>query len=178
MKKIKLYLLLAFLLLLCGQATGLAETMYVTDRLYLSLRNAPDAEQRPMALLASDTKVEVLETEGDWTKVMLEDGRTGWVLKKYLVKKLHKSSIIEPLEEQIKNKSNLLQRLQKKNVSLKKEIDTLKTRIIQQDKRIEVTTRKNTQKRLKEIFAAGVMALLIGVIIGYVLKRIKRAKYW
>ena len=50
-----------FLYLLCGQGTGLAETMYVTDRLYLSLRNAPDPEQRPLALLPSDTKVDVLD---------------------------------------------------------------------------------------------------------------------
>ena len=102
MKKIKLCLFLVFLCLLYGQGTGLAETMYVTDRLYLSLRNAPDPEQRPLALLPSDTKVDVLETKGDWAKVMLEDGRTGWVMKRYLTKKLHKSSIIEQLEEHAK----------------------------------------------------------------------------
>ncbi|UCF56056.1 MAG: TIGR04211 family SH3 domain-containing protein [Deltaproteobacteria bacterium] len=185
MKKIKLCLFLVFLCLLYGQGTGLAETMYVTDRLYLSLRNAPDPEQRPLALLPSDMKVDVLETEGDWAKVMLEDGRTGWVMKKYLVKKLHKSSIIEQLEEQIHVKNNLLKRLQEENVSLekqieplKKEIEILKNGIIQHKKRIEMTTKENTQKRLKEIFATGVLALFVGLIIGYLLKRTKRTRLY
>ncbi|MFQ5841631.1 MAG: SH3 domain-containing protein, partial [Thermodesulfobacteriota bacterium] len=90
-KNMKLYLYLVAICFLWAQGTALAETMYVTDRLHLSLRKSPDTGQPSVGLLPSDTKVEVLETEGKWAKVNLENGRTGWVMKRYLVKDVPKS---------------------------------------------------------------------------------------
>lgn len=75
----KLCLFLFLVLLLYTGTIGHAETMYVSDRLYLSLRNAPDPGQLALDLLSSDTRVDVLETKGKWARVRLEDGRTGWV---------------------------------------------------------------------------------------------------
>lgn len=98
-RDIKLYLVFTVVCLLHGQGIGLAETMYVTDRLYLSLRSAPTSGQPSLALLPSDTRVDLLETEGNWAKVMLEDGRTGWVLKRFLVENVPKSFIIEQLKK-------------------------------------------------------------------------------
>jgi len=181
MKNIKLYLFLVVVCLLYGQGNGLAQTMYVTDRLYLSLRNGPDPEQPSLALLPSDTKVDVLETEGNWAKVMLEDGRTGWVMKRYLVKDLPKSLIIEQLKGQIEENKVIPERLRKENVSLKREIDTLRNQIIQQKTRLEITAKENTWKRIKEIYVAGIVALLAGFIVGYLVrslvKKPKRTMY-
>ena len=171
MKKIKLYFFVVFLLLLCTQATGHAETMYVTDRLYLSLRNAPDPEQRHLALLPSDTKVDVLETEGDWAKVMLEDGRTGWVMKRFLDTNVPKTFLIKQLKGEIANLNMLVESLREENVSLKKESDTLntkiatlKSRIIQQNKHVKKTGTENAITRVKEIYASGVVGLLGGYL--------------
>jgi SH3 domain protein len=186
MKKRKLYLYL-FLVVVClvyYQGNGLAETMYVTDRLYLSLRNAPDPEKPSLTLLSSDTPVDVLETEGNWAHVKLEDGRAGWVMKRFLVKELPKSLIIEQLKKQVEQlkgqveeKNIIPERLRKENASLKEEIDTLKSEIMQQSKRIEGTTKENTLKRLKEIYATGIVALLGGIVIGYLVRRPKKARY-
>ena len=177
MKKIKVYLALGVLCLLCGPGTGLAKTMYVTDRLYLSLRSGPDPEAPSLGLLRSDTKVYVLDTEGKWAKVTLEDGRTGWVMKKFLVEDMPKFLMIEELQGQIASKNITLQRLRGENASLKKEIETLKNQITQQDKRREMTTKENSVKRLKEIYAIGIVALLLGLIIGYLVKRPKGRRY-
>ena len=181
MKHMKLYLFFVVVCLLPGQANGLAETMYVTDRLHLSLRSTPDPGGPFLMLLPSDTKVEVLETEGKWAKVQLENGRTGWVMKRYLVKDLPKSLLIEQLKGQIEDNKMIPERLRKKNASLKKEIDTLKNQIIQQKARLEITTKENTLKRLKEIYVAGIVALLAGLIIGYLvrslIKKPKRTLY-
>ena len=181
MKKMKLCLCLIVICFLYGQGDGFAETMYVTDRLYLSLRNAPNPGGASLMLLQSDTKVEVLETEGNWAKVQLENGRKGWVMKRYLVKDLPKSLLIEQLKGQIEDNKMIPERLRKKNASLKKEIDTLKNQIIQQKARLEITTKENTLKRLKEIYVAGIVALLAGLIIGYLvrslIKKPKRTLY-
>ena len=85
MKKTGLYLIFGVACFLSLVATGLAETMYVTDRLYLSLRKGPGLGEPSLSVLVSDTKVEVVETERDWARVKLEDGRTGWVMRKFLV---------------------------------------------------------------------------------------------
>ena len=183
MEKKKLYLSFVVLCLLYGQANGLADTMYVADRLYLSLRIAPAPEQPSLALLPSDTKVDVLETEGNWAKVMLEDGRTGWVMKRFLVKDLPKSLIIEQLKGQIENKNISLERLREETASLKKEIETLKNQIIQQNTHLEMTTKEDTLKRLKQIYGPVIVALLVGLniacllIIGYLVRRSKRTGY-
>jgi len=177
MKKIRLYLILVVVCLLYAQGIGLAETMYVTDRLYLSLRNAPGPEQPSLALLTSDTKVDVLGTEGNWARVKLENGRTGWVMKRYLVKDLPKSLIIEQLKEQMEKKSVIPERLRKENASLKKKIDALQNEITKQSTRLKLATKESTMKRLKEIYATGIVALLGGIVIGYLVRRPKRPRY-
>jgi SH3 domain protein len=177
MKKIPLYFILVVVCLLSVQGNGLAETMYVTDRLYLSLRKGPDTGEPSLMVLPSDTKVDVIETEGNWAQVKLESGKTGWVIKKYLVKDVPKSLIIEQLKEQMGKKSLIPERLQKENAALKKEIDGLKSEILQKNKRLEVTSKEKTLKRLKEIYATGIVALLGGIVIGYLVRRPKKSRY-
>jgi SH3-like domain-containing protein len=183
MKRTKLSLYFIVFCLLYGQGSGLAETMYVTDRLYLSLRNAPEPEAPSLALLPSDTKVDVLEMEDNWAKVTLKDGRTGWVIKRFLVKELPKSLIIEQLQNQIQNKNISLERLREENASLKEEIETLRNQIIKQNERIVTTTKENTLGRLKEIYAPVIVVLLVGLNIGcllvirYLVRRLKRGGY-
>jgi len=179
----KLCLFLFIVLLLYTGTIGHAETMYVTDRLYLSLRNAPDAGQPSLDLLPSDTKVEVLETEGNWAKVKLEDGRTGWVMKRFLVKDLPQSLIIEQLKEQLENRNITLEGLRQENASLKQEIENLKDQIIQQNERIEMMTKENTLERLTKTYGPVIVALLVGLNIGclliiiYLVRRLKRIRY-
>ena len=185
MKHMKLYLFLAIVCLLPGQANGLAETMYVTDRLHLSLRHAPALKAPSLALLPSDTKVVVLETEGNWAnpkgdglkvqgkwaRVRLEDGRTGWVMKRFLVRNVPKSLIIEQLQGQIEEKNMITERFQEEIASRDKEIKSLKDQIIQQRERFEMATRENTSERLKGISVTGIVTLSAGFVIGYLMRR-------
>jgi SH3 domain protein len=166
---------------LWSHGDALAETMYVTDRLYLSLRSAPDPGGPRLTLLPSDTRVDVIETEGNWAKVLLEDGKTGWVLKRYLVTDVPKTTIIEQLRRQIDSKDISVKSLREENASLKAEIEGLKNEIVEQNARIEVTTKENTAKRLKEMIGTGISALLVGLIIGlalgYLARRPKKIRY-
>ena len=167
----KLYLFFVVVCLLPGQANGLAETMYVTDRLHLSLRSTPDPGGPFLMLLPSDTKVEVLETEGKWAKVQLENGRTGWVMKRYLVKDLPKSLLIEQLKGQVEDSKIIPERFREEIASRDKEIKSLKDQIIQQRERFEMATRENTSERLKGISVTGIVTLSAGFVIGYLMRR-------
>lgn len=183
MRSTKLYLFVIGICLLYAKGIGLAETMYVSDRLHLSLRTSPDPEQPALELLSSDTRVDVLETEGKWARVMLKNGRTGWVWKRFLVKDLPKSLIIEQLKEQLENRNISLEGLRQENASLKEKIENLKDQIIQQNERIETTTKEKTLERLTKTYSPVIVALLVGLNIGCLLiiiclvGRLKRIRY-
>jgi uncharacterized protein YgiM (DUF1202 family) len=174
MKHGRLYLFLVVVCLLYAKGIGLAETMYVSDRLYLSLRSAPDPKQPALDLLSSDTKVDVLETQGKWAKVRLEDGNTGWVWKRYLVKDVPKSLIIERLKRQIENKDITTERLLEEIASRDKEITALKNQIMEQSEHFKMATEENASKSLKGLYATGIVTLVVGFVIGCLARRLQK----
>jgi len=61
-------------------ASGWAELN--TDR--VNIRTAPSTDAKRITLADRWTKVQVLGRQGDWSRVRLQSGTTGWVLAKYL----------------------------------------------------------------------------------------------
>jgi SH3 domain protein len=115
----------------------LAETMYVTDQLYLSVRSEPEEGQPSVGVIHSDTRVEVVETLEEWARVILDDGRTGWVMKKYLVKDLPKSAFLEELRSEIKNKSLTIDDLERQTMDMSLKIEELEGQIQDKSRLIE-----------------------------------------
>ncbi|NIS62444.1 MAG: TIGR04211 family SH3 domain-containing protein [Proteobacteria bacterium] len=171
MKRTKLYVFLIVVFVLNTKGIGLTETMYVSDRLYLSFRSVPDPEQPALDLLSSDTKVDVLENQGKWARVRLEDGRTGWVWKRYLVKDVPKSLIIEQLNRQIENQKITTKRLVEEIAARDKEIAALKNQIGQQNERFEMAVKESASNRLKGLYITGIVTLAVGFVIGYLARR-------
>jgi SH3 domain protein len=119
------------------QGNVLAETMYVTDQLYLSVRSEPEEGQPSVGVIHSDTRVEVVETLEEWARVILDDGRTGWVMKKYLVKDLPKSAFLEELRSEIKNKSLTIDDLERQTMDMSLKIEELEGQIQDKSRLIE-----------------------------------------
>lgn len=61
-----------------------AETKYVVDQLIINLRSGQGDEFRIIRTLPSGTKLEILETNTDYSRVRLTDGTEGWVLNQYI----------------------------------------------------------------------------------------------
>jgi len=167
----KLCLFLFLVLLFYAERIGHAETMYVSDRLYLSLRNAPEPGQPARDLLPSDTQVDVLETKGKWARVRLEDGRTGWVWKRYLVRDVPKSLIIKKLKRQIQETEITMEKFRAEIASRDREIEALKTQITRQKDRFQVLAKENASKRRKVLYITGIITLAIGFVAGYLARR-------
>lgn len=89
-----------------------ARTGYVSDRLILNFRQAPDYTAAIIKPLTSDTPVVILEEKNEFYKVELESLETGWVEKKFIMFDLPKSLMIEKLKQE--------------NTSLKDTISTLR----------------------------------------------------
>jgi SH3 domain protein len=111
--------------------------MYVTDQLYLSVRSEPEEGQPSVGVIHSDTRVDVVETLQEWAKVILDDGRTGWVMKKYLVKDLPKSVRLEDLRSEIKNKSFTIDDLERQTMDMSIKIEELEGQIQDKSRLIE-----------------------------------------
>jgi len=68
---------------------GWAAKAYVTDTFEITLRTGPSNEHKIIAMLFSGRPLEVMGTRGEWSQVkVLDDGKEGWVLSRYLVTRL------------------------------------------------------------------------------------------
>ena len=127
---------------------ALAETMYVSDVLKLTVRDGKGTAGKIIAVVQSGQTVEVLQPEDEWALVRLDDGQEGWVLNRYLtgkvtnniklklLKKKHKALIAQSatlLEEKIKLKEENkkfkaeLDKIQKESEEIKMSYEDLKT---------------------------------------------------
>jgi uncharacterized protein YgiM (DUF1202 family) len=78
MKKIITKLVLA-LALVFGFNLAQAEDMYVTDRVILGVHQSADEGSLLVNSLPSGTKLEILETEGSFSRIKQTDGTEGWI---------------------------------------------------------------------------------------------------
>ncbi|RLC28749.1 MAG: TIGR04211 family SH3 domain-containing protein [Deltaproteobacteria bacterium] len=90
--RITKYLLLFICgLFLAGQTGWGAERSYVTDSFKVTLRTGPSIQNKIVMMLRSGQPVEVLEAKDNWSHVRLarrNDEIEGWVLTRYLIKRL------------------------------------------------------------------------------------------
>ena len=85
---------LSVMLLVLAGFFGLAQQgwstkAYVTDSFEITLRTGPGNENKIIAMLFSGRPLEVLDTRGECSQVkVLDGGKEGWVLSRYLVTRL------------------------------------------------------------------------------------------
>jgi SH3 domain protein len=86
MKHAALCLLLMMFLVQAGPAPASASDnqLYVAGDLAVSLRSSPNVRSKLLAELRSGAKLDLLKEEGDWTQVRTAEGKTGWIMKRYV----------------------------------------------------------------------------------------------
>ena len=96
-------MLLFFLLTLLSVHVGTAraDRRYVSDRLIITLREAPDSDSRVLRTLMTGAPVEVLEESGRYLRVRTEAGEEGWVAEQYITPETPKPIIIAQLKDEI-----------------------------------------------------------------------------
>ena len=61
--------------------------MYVTDITKITMRTAPNSDNKIIQMLESGSVVNILERSGAWSKVRSKNGKEGWALTRFLVNK-------------------------------------------------------------------------------------------
>ena len=82
---LRLFCLTLFFTVWLPSVSSFAATLYVSDTtVEANLRTGTQKENRIIALVRPGEKLELLREEGGWAEVTLADGRTGWILRRYL----------------------------------------------------------------------------------------------
>lgn len=96
-----------------------AETMYVSDTMKITFRSGPGNDRKITSLLSTGQRVEVLQPDGDWVLVRLDDGKEGWVLNRYLTPKVPCGIEIESLRNEHRDLNDAASALKEENAVLK-----------------------------------------------------------
>ena len=122
---------------------GAAEQIYVTDDLKVTFRSGPGTTNRIIKMISSGQPVEVLESQGEWSRIRLPGviagENEGWVLSRYLINR-------QPWKMQTAS-------LLRKNTRLSAEVSTLKEDLSETKKqRDELSTNlSKTSSKLSEL---------------------------
>ena len=127
-----IWIVLIWFVLVCT-GIAMAETVYVTDQLVISLRRGKSGEQEKEIIktIKTDTPLEVLESEkGDpYLKVRLQSGEEGYVLGQYVSKQTPKPVIISRLQKEVEQLQNKLDEVTNKRDQMAGEL-----KVIQREK--------------------------------------------
>jgi len=118
---------LTWFVLVCS-SIALAETVYVTDQLVITVRRGKSGEHAIIKTVKTGTPLEVLESaEGDpYVKVRLQSGEEGYALGQYLSKQTPKPVIIDSLKKEVAQLQNKLDEVEKKRDQLADELKDIR----------------------------------------------------
>jgi SH3-like domain-containing protein len=102
-----------------AQTGNAPETQYVIEQLVVSVNAAPDGSGDRVDQIKSGDRVDVLERQGEQSRVKLASGQEGWVRSSYL-------STTPPLREQLKTRTDELEKLRAEKTKLEAELASAK----------------------------------------------------
>jgi SH3 domain protein len=105
----------------------LAKDIYVIGITQITMRTAPGVDHKIVAMLKSGTKLEVVKYQRDWSQVETNYGKKGWVLSRFLTKKIPDAFWVDKLR--IENQ-DLISKL-KKAENESKNLANAKTELVQ-----------------------------------------------
>jgi SH3 domain protein len=147
MKKLTLASLISFAVLSTGfSSASLAEDRYVTDVIYIPLRSDKDNQATIIKNgLATGTRLKLIREEDDanknkWSQVITSEGIEGWVRSQNLIAEPTASMKLAALTS---GPTDMVE-LQKQNIALKNELDSVKATYQSLSKEMEEIKRSPT----------------------------------
>lgn len=119
--------------LLCTQARAENDTAYIVDELLVGIHQEKDIDSPIIKVIGTGTELEILERDGDYTKVKeKEGGKTGWVDSSYVMQekpaKLLLSEFKKKMQSQGSDKKDTAT-ANEDNAALTEELESLKQQL-------------------------------------------------
>ena len=121
MKKKLMRLILVGFCLAFFSTTGFAESMYISDKLKVTIRRGPSTEYKIIDIAESGERVEILEPGQEWTLVRLGNGKEGYVTTRYLITGPTHAVLLEQLQAKQKSLTQQAAALLEENTKLRGE---------------------------------------------------------
>ncbi len=115
------YVIVVFLLLMVCTAVCSAASVYVSDRIKISMRSTPGPGHKIIKMLDSGSALVVLEQSGAWSKVRTADGRVGWALTRFLVNRKPAVIVVEELKRKTATLVDTVAQLRSENKRITEE---------------------------------------------------------
>ena len=128
----------AFILSTSQAGIAGAETLYVSDELAITLRTGPGVKNKITSMLKSGEDLEIIQKNSDgYTEVPTANGKTGWVLQRFLMAEPSARSRLDGIDLREKELNEQQQ-----------EISILRTGAV--DSETQLLATKQTNSKLKE----------------------------
>jgi SH3 domain protein len=151
MRRILLPGALALSVALLSSEAVAANTVFISDKIPVELYSATLQRGTVVTTRESGARLEVIETDGDYSKVRTLDGKEGWVKTSYLSKEKPVRSMYLKLVAKYKEQQTLVDQLQ---TQLKNSVDANKPKAAVDKMRKDLAKAKTTiaglDKQLKE----------------------------
>jgi SH3 domain protein len=172
-------------LLFLMSSASVAETLYVTDLLRLSVTEQPQSKGKTITTLSSGDPLTVLERQPGYAKVQTPDGLSGWTKSAYLVADKPARLIVAEIQDQLEQiKEQLTQALANEKAATsdarkyKQLLQTSEKTIQQQNEQLEQIQQQNRNYvsstrefarsiPIKIFLIAGILLFLIGILLGW-----------
>ncbi|MCD4741977.1 MAG: TIGR04211 family SH3 domain-containing protein [Desulfobacteraceae bacterium] len=116
-KNFKYTIIITFLIIIFS-GFAYAESAYVTDITKITMRTAPDSENKIIQMLESGSRVNILERSGAWSKVRAKNGKEGWALTRFLVNKKPAVILVDGFTRENKRLASQVETLKIENKSI------------------------------------------------------------
>ncbi len=199
MRRIHVHLVMGCLLVFGLAAPLFAKDIYVSGVTKITMRTGPGVEHKIVVMLTSGSKLEILEFQKDWSMVRTLDGKSGWVLSRFLTEKVPQTLMVLQLKKEnlrlqtalessqekargLASKNQSLVGIEEKYKQLEQasadylKLDAEYKAVVKQSKEQKAqiaTLEKNMNDEEKLWFLSGAGVLIFGFILGLSTRRKK-----
>jgi len=157
----KNHLTLSMLAVLLHATHVQAETFYITDKVLVGVYENANTESVLVKALPTGTPLEVLERNGEFSKIRSPDGTSGWVESSYLIDNKPAQLVVLELTDQQKQANEQLSLAQAELKATQKQLVNLRAKkksgSSKQDKALAkelIKTKKKSDQLKKELVAS------------------------
>lgn len=197
------YLILTCFLFFAITTSVYAKAIYVAGVTRITMRTGPGVTHKIVAMVTSGVKLEILDFRKDWSMVKNSEGKTGWVLTRFLTEEVPRTLVVKrykkenerltsklsAAEETVKtlnvqneeltkiaNKYKLLKDASANYLKLDAEHKALLEQSREQAKRIE-SFEQSIKSEVKFGLLSGAGVFIVGLIFGLSTRRKKKGSF-
>ncbi|VAW98126.1 hypothetical protein MNBD_GAMMA22-1183 [hydrothermal vent metagenome] len=126
-----------------------AQEMYVTDRVILGVHQAADETSVLVSSLPSGTKVEILDSLANFSKIKLDSGIEGWIKTEFLIKDKPSILALGEVTTKLESATQELKKLKERATKRERDLQTREDQVANSK-----STIKDLKKQLTESKAA------------------------